>query len=35
LFDELVVSLWDFELLPVDWIRRFEMNLVFEVLGQS
>jgi hypothetical protein len=35
LLDELVMCLQDFELLPVDWILRFEMYLVFKILGQA
>jgi hypothetical protein len=31
----MLVCLRDFELLPVNWILRFEMNLVFEILGQA
>jgi hypothetical protein len=34
LFNELVVCLRNFELLPVDWILRFEMNFVFEILAK-
>jgi hypothetical protein len=29
------MCLWNFELFPVNWIRCFEMNFVFEVLGQA
>jgi hypothetical protein len=29
------MHLSDFELFPVDWILRLEMNFVFEVLGQT
>ncbi len=35
MFDELVMCLWNLELFPVDWILCLEMNLVFEVLGQT
>jgi hypothetical protein len=28
------MSLWDLELLPGDWIQCFEVDFVFEVLGQ-
>ncbi len=30
-----MLSLRDFELLSVDWILCFEVNFVFEVLGQT
>ncbi len=33
MFDELVMSLRDLELLPGDWILCFEVDFVFEVLG--
>jgi hypothetical protein len=26
---------WNFELFPVNWILCLEMNLVFEILGQT
>ncbi len=35
MFDELVMCLQDFELLPVDWILHFEVDFVFEILGQA
>jgi hypothetical protein len=35
LLDELMIRLWDFELLPVDGILCHEMNLVLEILGQA
>jgi hypothetical protein len=35
LFDELVMCLWNLELFPVNWILCLEMNLVFEILGQT
>jgi len=35
LLDELAMFLWDLELLPVDWIRHFEVDFVLEILGQS
>jgi hypothetical protein len=34
LFDELVMSLWDSELLLVDWIMRLKVNLVLEAFVQ-
>jgi len=35
LFDELVMCLQNFELFPVEWILRFEVDFVLEILGQA
>jgi len=35
MFDELVMGIRDFELLPVDWILHLEMCLVLEITGQA
>jgi hypothetical protein len=35
MFDELVMGLRDFELLPVDWILHLEMYLVLEITVQA
>jgi hypothetical protein len=35
LFDELVMSFWNFELFLVDWILHFEVDFVLEILGQA
>jgi len=29
------MSLWDFELLLIDWVLHFEVDFVLEVLGQA
>jgi len=29
-----MMSIWDLELLPGDWILCFEVDFVFEVIGQ-